>query len=1377
MKLLESVGDDMIRTASVLLAAVLIAVLPSDLAASPAQRTSSSALETAPSPAGPEAYVVRLGYTTFENPEAVRHNSTLHSVKWYLDEIAAKSRQEPWKRPLQFELTLGNYYQIWSWFRSGQIDAAIVSPFVAMLLERDSQALSVLEFSEGDDPAAHYPVVAATGRWHDEPLAGVNHYLLALLDAAGKGELESDAVRSKIKELRSAFRFDLVSHLSSSGFIMPLLYVQEWLDTPARADLDEDVKGRFWRLLFENMHLTLAHGGMPADRPVSTIKFSYKRSEDGSRASNEPFGPWVPYKAGRLPLDVPSIPNDVLVVRRQIAEEAVGREGIDRTRLAEQFTSAEIQERFRAQKGNYREVRWFNPAVQGPFRQEVNRLFSHQVKNAELAYLNVRWFERGLFDFTIDETMAFLRQDQENSQVSRLAVVLSGGGVKSLYQTVLLDHLYGFGPNSPRQIRNYDEAPFKSVGPTPRNSAGALTAHTIIGTSGGAMLAFFASQAPQIGPLQPIVEATSEKQLFPNTDLPRLLSILVLLALLQFVLLVIKVFKWWDYGEPASDPDQKPGSGMVGTIGGLLIVIGAAAIVTTRSEHMETLPLTEVVFFIMTGIAVHFGITCVSVADKAAASRQVALERLALLGLAFGIQLLVISVALRYFLEPEPEALNQVNSLRLSVLASAGVFVIAAGLLSGVAAGRWGFTMQGVRNYLAALAVVILVIILTFLPLIVLTLAGLGTLLELTWLYWVALTLATVAASLGVLYFAHVSRMYPLCFIHDGVVELMRSRPGVLRTTMATTLVGVFAFCIGCWLFLVAPAVYSNVNAVKAFSEALPPDQLWTNRFRSNLVVTGTLLRKAHCSPTDTVNEGGLYFCFEGTEGCGKPGHGQWQVFRRPVPARAVDAVFASGSAFPVFPPHRAHLPNGCEVRLIDGGYAHNVPLEAAAMSDARQVLILNASPDPLDTEMQPQTGWRRFLRETRLEGGQLVRSSPDVISFMFARAQELDRNIGGGLVVASLTPRPGNGWWPFLLDFRASVRQKMIATAKRDIEQDRRIGHVLSWGRPVSLPGLQEAPQAWKFRDSDQIAQLLATPAHGRNAAFDLDNTCLRGDIGDALFLKLIVELRYHGELPEFWALVPEIRAREELQKYWRRFTAPGEPRRSYERPVDWSSDFTDYVALFLRQYQRMINQPDGARIAYPWVVQLLVGMTPEEVTSLTEDLWKTEMMRPEGDVEVRSARYGTITLDGGIRVRQEFLELIDDLQKKDWNVWIVTASNVYAARVAARALGVPADHVLGIALKSQRGSTRLTSEIVMPLTYREGKVLALRSHGVRPVLAAGDSTTDLEMLRDASVSIVVNRGNIVERDLAKSWVLRAPETFHTIRLPVQSKELIPGS
>jgi predicted acylesterase/phospholipase RssA/ABC-type phosphate/phosphonate transport system substrate-binding protein len=1047
-----------------LLAAALIAAL----AANPGQAQPPAPIPPQPAASQPETpkpepYVVRVGYTAFKKPEKVREVSTLQSVEMYLGTIEGLHSEHP----MRFELTLGNYYQIWSWFKTGQIDAAVVSPFMAMLLERDSQAVSLLEFAEGtgEEAAAHFPIVGATGQWRDAPLEGLNQYLESLLNAARQGEPESKAVREEIKKIRREIRLDLVAHLSASGFIMPSLYVQAWLESSERGRLEETLKERFWRLFFESAHMTLVHGDEPARPPVSTIQFSY---EHAGREQHKDFGMWVKYKAGTLPADAPSIPNDVLLVRRQIVEKLRDKNTADFAQPEKVFLAPEIQQSFRAQNGRYAEIRLFNTAIHSQFREAVSQLFSREAKNRELARLNIRWYERGLFDFTIDETMAFLRQDQKNSGIEQLAVVLSGGGVKSLYQTVLLDHLYGLRAGAVRQLRNMDEEPPTSTAPAQCNATdpAPLEVHTIIGTSGGAMLAFFAAQLPQIQSLGPIVETTSGKRLFPWTGLPRLLSILVLLGLLYAVLLTARTFDWWGYGNLARIPVDKSSLGSVMTVALLLLLAGAATIVTTRSEYMESAPTAEALFYILTGVVAHFAVTCIARASRQRSARQVALGRLAGLGLAFGVQLLVIAAVARHWIRPGSEELHKVSLPGLSVLASAGVLVIAAALATSAASGRWGLTVQGVRGYVTAMAAVAVTTVAAFLPLIALTFLGLGTLLELTTRYWLGLVAAGIVASVGMLYLAQALHTRPMGFLREGFVELMRDRRGVTTTRMMASIVSLFAVCIAFWGLFVTPAVYSNVEAVRSFNQSLSEEQLWTGRFRTNLVVTGTLLREARCSPTHTISEGGLYFCFEGgPEGCGSPVGGQWQVFRKPAPARAVDAVFASGSAFPVFPPHLAHLPDGCEVRLVDGGYAHNVPLEAASITEARQVLILNASPDPLDAEERPLPGWRRFLQEAQLNGGQLLRSSPDVLSFMFSRAQELDRNIGGSLVVASLTPRPEDGWWPFLLDFRPSIRERMLKTANQDITLERRIGHVLSWGRPVLLswkrPAVQPASPA----------------------------------------------------------------------------------------------------------------------------------------------------------------------------------------------------------------------------------------------------------------------------------------------------------------------------
>src|SRR5215207_1310931 len=110
------------------------------LIASAVLTAAPAAAQTARNPCREAPYVLKLGYTTFERPETVHTDSTLHSLGDYLRRVATQScTTGPWKRPLEFDVMLGNYYQIWSWFRSGQIDAAVVSPFMAILLQRDAQ--------------------------------------------------------------------------------------------------------------------------------------------------------------------------------------------------------------------------------------------------------------------------------------------------------------------------------------------------------------------------------------------------------------------------------------------------------------------------------------------------------------------------------------------------------------------------------------------------------------------------------------------------------------------------------------------------------------------------------------------------------------------------------------------------------------------------------------------------------------------------------------------------------------------------------------------------------------------------------------------------------------------------------------------------------------------------------------------------------------------------------------------------------------------------------------------------------------------------------------------------------------------------------------
>jgi phosphoserine phosphatase len=53
------------------------------------------------------------------------------------------------------------------------------------------------------------------------------------------------------------------------------------------------------------------------------------------------------------------------------------------------------------------------------------------------------------------------------------------------------------------------------------------------------------------------------------------------------------------------------------------------------------------------------------------------------------------------------------------------------------------------------------------------------------------------------------------------------------------------------------------------------------------------------------------------------------------------------------------------------------------------------------------------------------------------------------------------------------------------------------------------------------------------------------------------------------------------------------------------------------------------------------------------------------------------------------------------------------------------------------------MSDEVLAPITYRQGKVEAIkRSIGRRPLIVFGDAWTDFEMLTTASLGVLIDRG-----------------------------------
>jgi predicted acylesterase/phospholipase RssA len=101
--------------------------------------------------------------------------------------------------------------------------------------------------------------------------------------------------------------------------------------------------------------------------------------------------------------------------------------------------------------------------------------------------------------------------------------------------------------------------------------------------------------------------------------------------------------------------------------------------------------------------------------------------------------------------------------------------------------------------------------------------------------------------------------------------------------------------------------------------------------------------------------------------------------------------VLGSGSIFPVFPARRLEdFPRPGEYAdLVDGGFAHNSPIEAAVLWGATHIVLIEASP-------HERAGRENFLQNAAAS-----------LDHLYDQAQLLDTRSRGKISVFTLAPDP----------------------------------------------------------------------------------------------------------------------------------------------------------------------------------------------------------------------------------------------------------------------------------------------------------------------------------------------------------------------------------
>ncbi|MCB9476106.1 MAG: hypothetical protein H6685_04490 [Deltaproteobacteria bacterium] len=321
--------------------------------------------------------------------------------------------------------------------------------------------------------------------------------------------------------------------------------------------------------------------------------------------------------------------------------------------------------------------------------------------------------------------------------------------------------------------------------------------------------------------------------------------------------------------------------------------------------------------------------------------------------------------------------------------------------------------------------------------------------------------------------------------------------------------------------------------------------------------------------------------------------------------------------------------------------------------------------------------------------------------------------------------------------------------------------------------------------------------------AVFDFDNTTVFGDFGEQVFRHQVDRLVF-GMTPEHFAKRMPDNPRG-ITHVAEKFggaaindlaadiaDAYAVLHGAYEGLGGGSSleetrrlpEYPEFRAKFNLLFDALIETPGIGKIyAYPWSIQIFAGMTRRRLHELSHSVWEHELRAPIGVIDLESpanlkSRSGVqrTRVLSGIRVVDETARLYRALRAAGFHVYIVTASFqeiitplayefehpyfVGRDRVCGTRL-MPAEHIdNGPPVDDAAEATpvagpddewtftdELDTRHGYAVTYGPGKVQVIDSViGRAPVLVAGDSDTDFEMLveyPETRVRLLIDRGS----------------------------------
>ena len=289
-------------------------------------------------------------------------------------------------------------------------------------------------------------------------------------------------------------------------------------------------------------------------------------------------------------------------------------------------------------------------------------------------------------------------------------------------------------------------------------------------------------------------------------------------------------------------------------------------------------------------------------------------------------------------------------------------------------------------------------------------------------------------------------------------------------------------------------------------------------------------------------------------------------------------------------------------------------------------------------------------------------------------------------------------------------------------------------------------AAPGWNSETRLALEKLIRKGA-GKNlpAVFDFDNTILHGDIHEATLGMLVRS----GRLTP--ARLPD------------QFAPTFHSARDGRIELQSCADIIEYYNQLLAPTMHGENDPSPKTTGYAWAIEALGGLRLSEVVEATREVCELARSKKRGFITVTPGR----TVLPVPRFYPEMVELLAELIRHEFDIWIISASNVWSVRwMVLNELnpqlrdcerGIRADHVIGAAtlltdeegrlykdavlvrenaayaaMKAEAvGAYRLTSRLEYPLPAYSGKVACIfDAIGRQPYLCAGDGPSDHAML-----------------------------------------------